>query len=605
MNVKPRNFEPHIHDEAYRLPFYRSPIAAKSWVCDHGGQTESLNGLWRYAVDQYDTCLRARWFAEQTHDAAGRPLPVDWDFDGWDTIAVPSCWNTAAPELRLYEGPVVYTRVFDYEPQSADHSGPERVFLRFHGVSYEAFVFLNGIYLGCHRGASTPFCLEVSSHLKAKNRILVLADNTRRPDQVPMTNTDWFNYGGIYRDVEVLRVPRCFIRETRICLVPDGTFEHIRVSISVDAGDPAAAIGAPDTSAVVEIADLRVSQEITLCDGQGSILVSAAPELWSPDNPRLYECRISCGGDVVTDRVGFREMRISGTRILLNGEEVFLRGISCHEDDPVTGKTLSYKQVERDFAVARELGCNYIRLAHYPHSQHAAKVADKMGIMLWAEIPVYWAIDFENEATLADARNQLHELISRDANRASVIIWSVGNENTDTDARLKFMRRLAEYAREQDDTRPVSAACLVDTVNNVVDDRLAPHLDIIGLNEHFGWYDPDLAKLPRLPADSRVMKPLIITETGAGALRGHRGAVTEYFTEDMQRHVYEQQIAALRCTDYLRGISPWVLFDFRSPRRTNRFQRGYNRKGLVDETRTYRKPAFYTLQAYYRELVHE
>lgn len=594
--MQPGNYESHIHDEAYRDPFYRIQVSADSWVCDHGGASESLNGVWNYAVDQYDTCLRARWFAERTHDESGRSLPLDWDFDAWKSIVVPSCWNTAAPELLFYEGPVVYTRTFAYEPADDD----ERIFLRFHGVSYEAFVFLNGSYLGCHKGASTGFCIEVTKHLSPQNRILVVADNTRRAHQVPMSNTDWFNYGGLYRDVELVRVPPTFIRDIRIGLVPDGTFEHIHVAVSV-AGE----IGTPAdraTHATFEIPALHIRQEIDMEGSEGELVVAGRPELWSPDNPTLYECNLTYGVDTVTMHVGFREVRVSGTRILLNGEEIFLRGISCHEDDPATGKTLSPEQIERDFAIARELGCNYVRLAHYPHSQHAARIADRIGIMLWAEIPVYWAIDFENETTFADASNQLNELILRDSNRASIIIWSVGNENADSDARLHFMRRLAELAREKDPTRPVSAACLVDKAHNVVDDRLAPHLDIIGLNEYFGWYDPDFSKLPRLLADSRVTKPLIITETGAAALTGHRGAVTEYFTEDMQRHVYEQQIRALQDTEYLRGMSPWILFDFRCPRRTNRFQRGYNRKGLVDETRRHRKRAFYTLQSFYRAM---
>jgi beta-glucuronidase len=613
--MNPGNYESHIHDEAYRSAFYEHLITADSWVTDHGDEPESLSGLWQFAVDQYDTCLRARWFEERTHDESGRPLPLDWDFEAWDTISVPSCWNTAVPELALYEGPVVYTRTFEYQRGGGERRG-RRVFLRFHGVAYEAFVFLNQRYLGCHRGASTGFCIEVTDHLQPKNRILIVADNTRRRHQVPMTNTDWFNYGGLYRDVELLRLPAAFIRDARVALIPDGTFEHIRVAVAVDtpedAGRPApsdralAETESEPGEVTVEIPGLRLEEAVEIgADGRGELVMTERPQLWSPDRPTLYECRISYGEDTVAMQIGFREIRVSGTRILLNGEEVFLRGISCHEDDPATGKTLAREQVERDFAVARELGCNYVRLAHYPHSQHAARVADQLGLMLWAEIPVYWAIDFENEATFADARNQLHELIARDANRASVIIWSVGNENPDTDARLNFMRRLAEFARAQDPTRPVSAACLVDKANNVIDDRLAPHLDIIGLNEYFGWYDPDFSKLPRLLADSRVTKPLIITETGAGALVGHRGGISEYFTEDMQRHIYEQQISALRHTEYLRGISPWILFDFRCPRRTNRFQRGYNRKGLVDETRTYRKRAFSVLQSFYQELAVE
>jgi beta-glucuronidase len=242
-----------------------------------------------------------------------------------------------------------------------------------------------------------------------------------------------------------------------------------------------------------------------------------------------------------------------------------------------------------------------MRLAHYPHSRRTPQIADELGIMLWEEIPVYWSIDFDNPATAADAQNQLRELIERDWNRASVVIWSVGNENPDTDERLTFMRNLADTARTLDGTRPVSAACLVNHVDNRIEDRLADSLDIIGLNEYFGWYDPDYEKLPALFHNSSPKKPVFITEFGGGALAGHRGTVDEYFTEDRQRSIYERQIDAFRSIPYLSGVSPWVLFDFRSPRRTNAFQRGYNRKGLLGEDKSSRKAAFFVLQSFYRE----
>jgi beta-glucuronidase len=587
--MNPGNFEAHIHNERYRDDYYAVPITHESWVCNHGRPTESLNGVWHYAVDQYDTCLRARWFEEQTRDSSGLQLPLDWDFDRWPTMELPISWNTADPGLFLYEGPMVFTRMFVWE-SCAD----ERVFLRFGGAQYEAFVFLNGTYLGCHRGGSTPFAVEASDVIKEANRILVVVDNTRRSHQVPMTNTDWFNYGGIYRDVELVRVPTGFIRTTELALIPDGGFNQIRIRVVTD--------GTSETTATLAIPELHLREQIQLTNGVGVSIVGAQPQLWSPENPKLYECTISCGEDTVRDHVGFREIRVSGTRILLNGKEVFLRGISCHEDSKSGGKYLSPAEVEDDLRTAQELGCNYVRLAHYPHSEQTARVADGLGIMLWEEIPVYWAIDFTNDVTFSDAQNQLTELIIRDWNRASVIIWSVGNENADTDARLKFMRRLSETAHRLDPTRPVSAACLVDKVNNVISDRLAAHLDIIGLNEYFGWYDPEFDKLPRLLTNSKPSKPVIISETGAGALAGHRGSVDEYFTEDMQRNVYERQIQTLRTTDYVRGMSPWILFDFRCPRRTNRYQQGYNRKGLVAEDKRYRKPAFATLQRFYEEL---
>ncbi|NBJ94645.1 glycoside hydrolase family 2 TIM barrel-domain containing protein [Parablautia muri] len=193
------------------------------------------------------------------------------------------------------------------------------------------------------------------------------------------------------------------------------------------------------------------------------------------------------------------------------------------------------------------------------------------------------------------------ELMTRDFNRASVIIWSVGNENADTDERLKFMGGLADCAHREDETRLVSAACLVDSEKNEIADRLIEHLDLIGINEYCGWYTPDFEKLPQLMANSNPKKPVIITEFGADALPGHHGTITDKGSEECQVYVYERQIETLRKIDYIKGMTPWILYDFRCPRRTHYLQKYYNRKGVCSADKTYRKPAFEVLQKFYLE----
>lgn len=293
---------------------------------------------------------------------------------------------------------------------------------------------------------------------------------------------------------------------------------------------------------------------------------------------------------------------MEGERIRLNGRDVILRGVSVHEDDLDTGKTSGEADIRRRYAHARELGCNFLRLAHYPHDARAAAIADEVGLMLWAEIPVYWAIDFAAPDTYDDAANQLAELITRDRNRAGVILWGVGNENADTDARLSFMGRLAGLARALDPTRLVTAACLIDRQRFAIADRLADALDVIGLNEYFGWYEPSFDGLRRLLANSAPGKPVIISEFGADAVAGHRGGARELFTEDCQEAVYREQLAILATAPYVRGLTPWLLYDFRTERRQTAFQRGWNRKGLIAEDKTTRKRAFAVLAAHYHAL---
>ena len=413
-------------------------------------------------------------------------------------------------------------------------------------------VFLNKKYVGMHRGGSTPFYLNITEFLAHDNRILIQADSTRRDNQVPPAVTDWFNYGGIYRDIEIIRVPKVHIKDFKIYLEPGSGFQKIHASVELSE--------AADMPVVLEIPELGIKESIPVKEGRGEIILSAAPDLWTPENPKLYEVNVFLGNeenkkDFVSDRVGFREIRVEGMDIRLNGKPVFLRGISCHEDSKENGKALTDAERERNIALAKELGCNFMRVAHYPHSERMAQLADELGILLWEEIPVYWNVHFGTQDTYEDAENQLAELIKRDFNRASVIVWSVGNENPDTDERLHFMGGLADFSM-----------------------------------------------LPELFANSNPKKPVIITEFGADAYAGRRGTVTDKGTEDCQAYVYERQVAEIQKISYIKGMTPWILRDFRCPRRTASTQRYFNTKGLVSSDGNYKKMAFYVLQEFYEGL---
>lgn len=576
--------------EQYEREYYEKLTTADNMIYDRFREKESLNGLWKYAVDQYDTCIRQKWNEEVYYDAGGNTLPVDFSFDEWETMELPCSWNTVDRMYKIYDGSMVFTRKFIY---SRENEG-ERVILRIGAANYLCRVFLNRQYIGMHRGGSTPCCFDITKYLQHDNRIILQVDSTRRNEQVPTANTDWFNYGGVYRDIDLIRVPAVHVRDFRVALEPDGTFHNIRAR--VDMSRPVSG------EAVLTISELGIKQTFQVANGSGEILFEAAPELWSPENPRLYDVELSCCGDEVRDRVGFREIRVDGMDIVLNGKPVFLRGISCHEDSVEHGKALTDEERLENIRAAKELGCNFMRVAHYPHSERMAQLADEMGLLLWEEIPVYWDIHFSSEDTYSDAENQLTELIKRDYNRASVIVWSVGNENPDTDERLKFMGGLAQRAHSLDSTRLVSAACLVNTQKNAIEDRLEQYLDVIGLNEYCGWYTAEWSMLPELFRNSDPKKPVIITEFGADALPGHRGTITDKGTEDCQAYVYKKQIENIRCNSYIRGMTPWILHDFRCPRRTSWLQNYYNTKGLLSADKKHKKLAFYVLQAFYKEL---
>jgi beta-glucuronidase len=238
------------------------------------------------------------------------------------------------------------------------------------------------------------------------------------------------------------------------------------------------------------------------------------------------------------------------------------------------------------------------------------RLADRMGLMVWSEVPVYWMIDWENPATLANATNQLREMILRDRNKASVMLWSVANETPNTAPRLAFLRSLIETAHNLDSTRPVTAALLVTTLpdaadgtrTKVLDDPLGEYLDVLGCNEYIGWYEgaPELAG--RTKWQSKYNKPLIMSELGGDAKAGLHGAPSERWTEEYQEAIYRQQVAMLKRIPFLRGLSPWILMDFRSPRRDlPGVQDYYNRKGLISD-QGQKKKAFFVLQEYYNSL---
>ena len=580
-----------LHDEDFEAPYSAPILDASGWLTMAGRRAQSLNGDWAFTLDLHFNGLRSKWFRMEPKAPEQRPFPYDWDPFNSETTPVPSNWQMTDPRAYLFEGAGWYARSLD----GADYPAGQRHFLRIGAAAYECKVFLNGRYLGRHRGASTPFAVELTGHLRAgQNFLMLCVDNTRTLDRVPMRHTDWFNYGGIYREVDIVSTPPEVIRDLFVHLVPDGQFDKIRVEIDCEG---------PHGQAHLAIPGLDIDQKVTLTDGKAELILAAKPELWAPGNPRLYDVALTYGADRVTERIGFREIRCEGTTLLLNGKPIFLRGVSVHEDDEHLGKCMDEGDLRRRFAHARELGANFLRLAHYPHHERAAQMADELGLLLWEEVPVYWAIDFLNPATFDDAQNQLAELIRRDRNRASVVIWSVGNENPDSDARFSFMSRLVETARRLDPSRLVSAACMVDHRALRITDRLASVIDVIGINEYYGWYAPDYEELITIGANSRPDRPVIISETGADAVTPAMGGpASGLFSEAHMAEVYRRQIDILRRLDYVRGISPRILYDFRAERRQNRWQKGWNRKGLIAQDKTTRKESFAILAAFYHEL---
>lgn len=577
----------------------------------------SLNGKWQYIVDPYETGFydyRYKELNENNGDAywntdvpANRSAKKEHGYTDKYTLDVPGDWNHQKPEFLYYEGTVWYKKSFDYNKNTAD----DRFFIYFGAVNYRADVYLNGKKLGMHKGGFTPFNLEIpSALLKEKGNFLVVkVDNKRYADEVPTLNTDWWNYGGITRDVKLLELPANFIQDYVIQLkkpVPGSTHS---ATPDVEGWIQLSRSPSPGETLTIEIPELKLKKQLT-ATGIVTRVQFKLPkmQLWSPENPKLYRVIIKSASDQTEDKIGFRTIEAFGKQVLLNGKPLFMRGICVHaEVSEDIRRAVGYDDARELLGKARELGCNMVRLAHYPHDEAMTRTADSLGILVWSEIPVYWTIDFGNRAVLAKAKAQLHEMINRDHNRASIIIWSVGNETPISQTRTDFMHSLITEAKTLDQTRMISAALEVNysALNhvNTVDDPLGEFVDLVAFNEYLGWYGglPDNCRTTNWT--TIYNKPLFISETGAEAKGGFYADSLTRFDEEFQEWYYKEQVAMLkRMPDNYTGISPWVLTDFRSPKRNNPvYQDGWNRKGLYDDKGN-KKKAFYILQAYYNEM---
>jgi len=552
----------------------------------------SLNGDWATIVDPYSNGFSGYFRNEKAKP--GDTRPTEYDFSKSPTLKVPGDWNTQRESLFYYEGPVWYERDFSYQPK--EHT---RIFLHVGAANYRSWFWVNGQAVCEHEGGFTSFNCDVTAAIHAgANFVVAAVDNTRREEYVPTLKTDWWNYGGLTRAVSLIEVPDTFVDQYDLHLSrTEGNFiegwVHVQGPIR-------------GATAEVEIPELNARATAKVGDaGLAAIRLEVKGlERWSPEAPKLYKVKISAGQDSIDERIGFRTIETRGTEILLNGKPIFLHGISVHAEAPYrTGRANTDKDAETLLGWAKELGANFVRLAHYPHDETMLRAADRMGLLVWSENPVYWAIQWDNPAVLAKAEQQLDEEIGTSRNHAAIVLWSMANETPNKEARTKFIEALAAHARELDPTRLITAALLVRAEGNtkVIDDPLGKALDVIGFNEYIGWYEQHPEGADTAGWRVGYQKPLIVSEFGGGAKAGLHGGDNDRWTEEYQANIYRHQLGMLNRIPQLRGMSPWILMDFRSPLRPLAgIQDGFNRKGLVSE-KGEKKQAFFVLQKAYKE----
>jgi beta-glucuronidase len=560
-----------------------------------------LSGPWHYIVDPQKIGIlrgdRRRTAVFEDESEPNSPVDfLEYNFDAAPVMDIPGDWNGRDETLTWFEGLVWFRKVLELEGTLEG-----RRFLHVGAANYRALVYVNGEKVGEHEGGFTPFAFDVTEQLKAgHNSVVIGVDATHESGSIPTPITDWKTYGGLTRPVHLVSVPDTWVHDWFLRLDSED-----RLSATVRLGGSEVA----NREISVEIPELRLTMRGNSDDsGVVSLEVDipAGLKRWSPGTPKLYEVTVGTDGDAVRDRIGFRTVSVKGNQILLNGEPVFLRGISLHEETLGESPSRAFDEASARalLGIAKnELNANFVRLAHYPHAEVMTRMADEMGLLVWSEIPVYWDVAFDNPQTLKTALHMQEENIVRDRNRASVIFWSVGNETPQTEKRLAFFDGMIQAARALDDTRLMTAALhnvRSEGQTYVVDDPLARLIDVVAVNTYQSWYGrAPLARVPGAEWQNPSGKPFLFSEFGAGALYGFRDPEMEKFSEDFQEAYYKVTIEMASKVPDLAGLSPWILKDFQSPRRMHHaYQDYWNRKGLISPNGE-KKAAFHVLRKYY------
>jgi len=577
--------------------FWANSLQAQTAMVNVAGRnTTSLNGNWQVIIDSGGGGDWRQFWQEKKPQK--KTDFIEYSFDGGPMLKVPGDFNSQRCELTYVEGTVWYKKQFNYTLKS-----DKRLFLHFGAVNYLAEVYLNGEKIGSHEGGFTPFQFEITNKVKeGENTVIVKANNNRLGNGLPSYGFDWFNYGGITRDVDLIETDITYIDDYFIQL-KKGSLDTVLGWVQLN--------GTKATQKIkIHIPELKLSYQ-TKTDSKGFARVefSSDFQLWSLANPKLYQVIVESETDTVADEIGFRCIEVKGNKVLLNKEPVFLKAVNIHEENPYKrARAYSTEDTKILLNAAKDLGCNFLRLVHYPHNENMIKEAEKMGFLISSEIPVYQHIQFSDSLVPQKLETMMREMVNRDKNRCGVVVWSLSNETyPGTPNRNEALIELTQKCKALDSTRLIVHVINTQGYGNNtfnVWDPLYNYSDLVAFNEYIGWYIPWQGK----PSETKWNiafpdKPVFISEFGGEALYGSKGPTDEaaYWTEEYQEKIYKDQIEMFNTIPNLCGLCPWLLFDYRSLGRMNQvYQNGYNRKGLLSENGE-KKKAWYIMHEYYKK----
>ena len=569
------------------------------------GRKLSLDGPWQFRFDPEARGVAEAWYSETSSGS-------------WRTLSVPGTYNVQVPESLWYQGKAWYRRKFRI-PETWPVGG--RLLLRFNGVALRSKVWVNGRQVGEHPFAYTGFELDITEAVRrdGANLLAVEVDNEILERAIPDKKWHgWWDYGGIFRSVCLEWKPETYVAnlwmDTRMqrdgwSFAPTAVFrrvgtDSVRASLSWR-------LDAPDGERVWE-----KDQQVVLGSGETRFAVRDSlgqVEPWSPEHPALYRLTVRLQDelgnvDSLTIRTGFRQIETRGSRILLNGEPVVFRGISRHEDHPEYGSALPPELHRHDLEEIKALGCNFVRLAHYPQDPYVYDLADSLGLMVWSEIPAWQtSVDVLSDPEVLEkwAKPQLREMIDQMRRHPSVMIWSVGNEFDSSSPKAAwYVSRAIEFVHQLDPTRLATFASSRHRLDRPFD-ICFPYVDFIAINEYYGWYYGtihDVGAVLDVLHKRFPDKPIVVSEFGAGAAPGKHNPnppdagkdySEEYQVKFLMTHM--DQIYAPERRGFMNGGIIWVYADFADPHRVGKghpVEWNYvNLKGLVTRERKH-KPSF-------------
>lgn len=578
-------------------------------------ETFSKESIWQQVPRKRERVyLKEKWrfkSGKRNEGKLGKWFESSYDVSTWRQVFVPSCWNTYDGSLEHYQGAGYYRKSF-FVPENWSE---KQISLHFLGVNQRAKVWINGEYVGSHRGGFTGFSFEIKDFVEVGklNDLAVKVDSTREYFAVPAKNYIWKNWGGIYREVYLeasnnLSISNSFV-DSRLNLENNNSIENVEIWIK----------NQREKKANIDLKISVFHDENLIFKGVKENILSIKPSskgttsvefkiedplLWSPNHPQLYTMKISLmdnSGKIVDGKdvtFGIRKLEVENNKLYLNGEAITLKGVSRHEEYPGVGRAVKEANIRKDFEMMKKANINFVRLGHYPNHPMTLKLADEYGLLVYEEIPAYRfnTGQLSNPRVVKSAENQLKEMIKRDYNHPSVIIWGLGNEiASDTEVGENFLQMLYSIAENLDPKRFKTY-----TTDKPHVDKCLKIPDIISLNEYYGWFlFSKTSKLRTVLENLHKRfpeKPILISEFGASGVRGRHGNTR--FTEEIQAEYLADHLDIIQEKNYTVGSTVWIFANYRDPTKVTNPTGFMNQKGVVDYYRI-PKLGFHSLKEIY------